>query len=218
MRKLLPMATLAIALLSFPVLAQNPQASPAFREGVHYLVLPEPVPVEDPDKIEVTEVFWYGCSHCFRFEPLVLDWKKDLPEDVNFVQVPAMWSRPMETHARAYYTARQLGILEDVHQAIYDAINVERKRLNSAEEVAELFARHGAEEEETVRVFNSAETTALLKEADTKARGYQITGTPQLIVHGRYRIQSTRQVPHSKMFEVADFLVDKVRAERAAEQ
>lgn len=212
MRIVFAMAVLAIALPAFPALADTPQASPVYREGVHYYELSEAVPVEDPDKIEVTEVFWYGCGHCFHFEPRVLEWAKDLPEDVNFVQLPAMWNRVMEAHARAYYTAGKLGILEKVHQPIYDALNIDRKPLDKAEAVAELFAEFGADEKEVVEIFDSTEATSYLKVADTKARAYEITGTPQLIVHGLFRIEANRRVPQSEMFDVVEFLVEKVRA------
>lgn len=203
--------------LTFPALAEDTESSPVYREGVHYHVLPETVAVEDPDRIEVTEVFWYGCGHCFHFEPRVIEWTKDMADDVNFVQLPAMWNRSMETHARAFYTAQQLGILENVHQAMYNALNIHRKPLDSAEAVAALFADFGADEERAIEIFDSAAITAFLKQADAKARAYQISGTPQLIVHGRYRIEASQAVPHGEMFKVVDFLVDKVRTELSPE-
>ncbi|MEX1033947.1 MAG: thiol:disulfide interchange protein DsbA/DsbL [Cellvibrionaceae bacterium] len=214
--RILPAAAAVIALLlGLAAHAQeNPQSTPVYREGVHYTELAEPVAVEVPNKIEVTEVFWYGCGHCFQFEPRVLKWKEDLPEDVNFVQIPAIWSRPMEAHARAYYTAAQLGILDQVHQAVYNALHIDRNPLNNPEAVAALFADFGADEAKAVEVFNSSQVTALLREADAKARGYQITGTPQLVVNGRYRIEASQQVPQSEMFNVVDFLVERVRAEK----
>lgn len=215
MRIHLALATIASAFLAFSALAEDAQSSPVYREGVHYHALPEPVAVAAPDQIEVAEVFWYGCGHCFNFEPRVLEWKKDLAEDVNFVQIPAMWSRIMETHARAYYTAEQLGILDDVHQAVYNALHIHQKPLDSAQEVAALFADFGADEEKVLEVFQSGAATAFLKQADAKARAYQITGTPQLIVHGRYRIEASQTVPQSEMFKVVDFLVQKIRSEHA---
>lgn len=212
------LAMVASVLLSFSTFAANPQSTPVYREGVHYHVLPDAVDVDDPDKIEVAEVFWYGCSHCYHFEPRVLEWSKDIPEDVNFVQIPAMWNGLMEAHARAYYVAKQLGIKEDVHQALYNALNVDRKRLDSAEAVAELFAEYGADKEEVVRLFKSAEATTYLKQMDARARAYQISGTPQLVVHGRYRVEASQQVNHGEMFKVVNFLVDKIRAEKSSDQ
>jgi len=216
MRIIHALAALTSILLVLPSLSSAaPQANPAYREGVHYYVLPEPVEVADPEKIEVTEVFWYGCSHCFHFEPKVLKWSETIPEDINFVHLPAMWSRPMEAHARAFYTAEALGIRDKVHQAMYDAINIDRKRMDKPEEVAALFAEHGADPDEVIKIFNSVDITRALKEADRKARAYQISGTPQIIVHGRYRIEANQRVSHDEMFKVTEFLADKIRAERA---
>lgn len=212
------LAVAASVFLSLPSFAAKPQSTPVYREGVHYHTLPEPVAVDDPGKIEVTEVFWYGCGHCYHFEPRVLEWSKSTPDDVNFVQIPAMWNSLMESHARAYYVAKQLGIKEDVHQAIYNALNIDRKRLDTAESIAELFAEYGAKKEEVIRLFKSADATTYLKQMDARARAYRITGTPQLIVHGLYRIEANQQVPQTEMFKVADFLVDKVRSEKSKAQ
>lgn len=214
MRILLALAAMASAFLAFPALAETPQTSPVYREGTHYFALPEAVPVQNPDKIEVTEVFWYGCGHCFHFEPQVREWEKSLPGDVNFVKIPAMWNQRMEAHARAYYTARELGILDEVHQALYNALNIDRKPLDSPEAVAEFFADYGAKPEQATEIFQSAAATTFLKEADAKARAYQISGTPQLIVDGKYRIEASQAVPQREMFKVVDFLVNKIRAEK----
>jgi thiol:disulfide interchange protein DsbA len=212
------LAVVASVFLSLSSFAAKPQSTPVYREGVHYHVLPEQVDVDDPGKVEVTEVFWYGCSHCYHFEPRVIEWSKNKPEDVNFVQIPAMWNSLMEAHARAFYVAKQLGIKEDVHQAIYNALNIDRKRLDTAESIAELFAEYGADKQEVIRLFKSADATTYLKQVDSRARAYQITGTPQIIVHGRYRIEASQQVPQSEMFKVVNFLVDKVRTEKSAAQ
>jgi protein dithiol oxidoreductase (disulfide-forming) len=204
---------IANAFLTFPALAENLQSNPVYREGVHYHALPEPVAVDNPGNIEVVEVFWYGCGHCFHLEPQVLAWQKSRAGDINFVQIPAMWNSLMEVHARAYYTAKHLGILENVHQALYNALNIDQKLLDSPEAVAALFVQFGADEAEVIKVFESPQATAFLKTADAKARAYQITGTPQLIVDGRYRIEASQSLPQSEMFSVVDFLVEKVRAE-----
>lgn len=202
--------------VSASLLAAVPQHNAPFQEGIHYFSLPEPVAaVEVEDKLEVTEVFWYGCSYCFHFEPLVLAWLEDMDQDVHFVRIPAMWNVEMEQHARAYYTIKRLGVLEQAHQAIYNAINVDGARLNSAEELAEFLSAFELEAEKVADVYSSAETTALLKAAHDRARAYQISGTPQLIVHGRYRVQASEHLPRSQMFKVVDYLLEKIRAEQA---
>jgi len=86
--------------------------------------------------------------------------------------------------------------------------------LKDANEVADLFATYGVDKEKVIKTFNSAEVTEQLKSDYEKVRDYKITGTPQLIVHGRYRVEANKNLSQEDMFKVVDFLVDKVRAEK----
>ncbi len=195
-------------------LAVNAQEAPNYKEGVHYEALANPVRTSDADKIEVTELFWYGCGHCFRFEPLALQWEAKAPADVAFVQSPAMWNKLMELHARAFYTAKALKVMDKVHQPLFNAMNLERKRLKSAEEIYPIFAAQGVSEEDFNKQFNSFAVTSMVKQADARARGYRITGTPSIVVDGRYRISSKGAGGHPEMLKVVDHLVAKIRAEK----
>jgi len=208
---LLAITTLA---LSLSACGQESGFPARYIEGVHYTALPKPVPVIDPEKIEVVEVFWYACGHCYNFEPSIRKYEEHLAEDVNFVRIPAIWQPIMETHARIFYTAKQLGILDDVHQAIFNAIHLNGKTLQSANEVADLFAQFGADRDAILKTFDSAEVTKQLRDDNVKVRGYQITGTPQLIVQGLYRVEANRSLAQDDMLKVVDFLVDKVRHEQ----
>src|SRR5690554_1186638 len=104
--------TRILTVMSLTALAALPvQAQPAqYTEGRHYEVLSNPVRTSDADKIEVTEVFWYGCQHCYSFEPLITDWEANLPEDVAFVRSPGMWNELMEIHAQIFYAAEALDV------------------------------------------------------------------------------------------------------------
>jgi thiol:disulfide interchange protein DsbA len=183
-------------------------------EGEHYTVLPEPVSVQVPEKIEVVEVFWYACSHCFRLETAVRNYKENLADDINFVAMPAIWQPIMEVHARIFYTAQELGVLETVHQGVFNAIHLDRKPLQNADEVADLFATYGIDKDKVIKTFNSGAVTDRLKKDFDKVRDYKITGTPQLIVQGRYRVEANKVLSQSDMFNVVDFLVSKVRPEQ----
>jgi len=196
-------------------LAVSAQEAPNYKEGVHYEALANPVRTSAADKIEVTELFWYGCGHCFRFEPLALQWRDKAPADVAFVQSPAMWNKLMELHARAFYTAKALKVMDKVHQPLFNAMNLERKRLKSAEEIYPIFAAQGVSEEDFNKQFNSFAVTSLVKQADARARGYRITGTPSIVVDGRYRISSKGAGGHPEMLKVVDHLVAKIRAEKS---
>ena len=201
-------------LISGLAAAQQGSLPLRYLEGDHYIVLPEPVPVADPDKIEVVEVFWYACSHCFRLEPQVRNFEKNLDEDVNFVHIPAIWQPIMDTHARIFYTAQELGVAETIHQGVFNAIHLDRKQLKDVDEVADLFANYGIDKDKVIKTFSGASVTDKLKQDYDKVRAYQITGTPQLIVDGRYRVEASKSLSQDDMFKVVKFLVNKVRSER----
>ncbi|GAB1255563.1 thiol:disulfide interchange protein DsbA [Aurantivibrio plasticivorans] len=199
--------------------------APAYKEGVHYVTLPKAYPVDDPSKIEVAEVFWYGCSHCFHFEPLARTWKAVAPSDVNFVRVPAVWNGLMELHSRMFYAAEELGILDKVHQPIFDAMHPQQpesivivkrqpKMFKSFEEIAEFFSEYGVAKDDALKALQAHTVVEKVNAANARARAYQISGTPQLVVHGKYRIETNGNTTQADLFKVADFLVAKIRSEK----
>ena len=97
-------------------------AEEQYEEGTHYELINPAVRTANPDTIEVAEFFWYGCGHCYTFEPMLMQWKKTLAEDVDFQGSPAIWNAKMELHARAFYTAQALGVLD---RLVEDAIREE---------------------------------------------------------------------------------------------
>ncbi|MBB3169669.1 thiol:disulfide interchange protein DsbA/DsbL [Simiduia aestuariiviva] len=211
MRILVALVGLMVSLVA----CADAQTPAKYEEGKHYVVLDNPVRTSSADKIEVTEVFWYGCGHCFHFEPLVKAWKEKQADDVAFVRSPAMWNKAMELHARAFYTAAALNVLDTMHDPLFDAMNVRKKRLASEDEIAELFVANGVDAANFAKVFNSFGVTGKVRQADARARSYRITGTPELVVDGKYRISTRAAGGQQEMLDVADFLVAKIRAERA---
>ncbi|BFM04865.1 thiol:disulfide interchange protein DsbA/DsbL [Halioxenophilus aromaticivorans] len=186
-------------------------AEDAFKEGVHYQKLAQKVATVDPSKIEVTEVFWYGCGHCYTFEPMLQSWKAEQAEDVNVVQLPAIWNGPMEVHAKAFFTAKALNKLDTLHQPLFDALNSQRARLDNEQALVDFFEKHGVSEEDFRKTYRSFGVVSQVNIANSKARGYGITGTPEVIVDGQYRISARMAGSQEKMLQVADFLVEKIR-------
>lgn len=209
-------AVAAIFALMFSLVAcADEQASkPAFEAGTHYAVLDNPVKTKNPNKIEVTEVFWYGCGHCFKFEPMVHQWATQQAQDVDFQQSPAMWNGAMEMHARAFYVAKALGVFDQVHQPLFNALNLERKKLATPESLAAFFADHGVDKDKFEKAYKSFGVTSQVKQADSRARSYKITGTPELVVDGKYRVSGTMAGGQAQMLKVVDYLIAKIRAEK----
>lgn len=218
-------AALVITLFSLSVFAAEPAvatkpATPAanYVEGKDYALLDEPVRPQDPSKIEVAEVFSYLCGHCFHFESLVAPWAKTQKPDVAFVQVHASWSAAMAPYQRGYYTAVLLKVKSKSHQATFDAIHRDSKELGSAEAWAEFLSQFGVSKQVVLSSYNSFAVNSLVAQADARVRGYKISATPELVVDGKYRVSSRLVGSHEEMLKVAQFLVDKTRAERAAKK
>ncbi|HLT63019.1 MAG TPA: thiol:disulfide interchange protein DsbA/DsbL [Pseudohongiella sp.] len=194
--------------------AMSVQAQPSlYVAGTHYVELPAPVRTNDPNKIEVLEVFWYGCGHCFRFQPLVEDWAKNLADDIDYHRFPAIWNELMKVHAQAFYTAESLNVLDKVHAPIFDAINLQNNRLQNERQLATLFARYGVGEEDFSKAFNSFPVRTKVNQAEQKMGAYQIRSTPNMIVNGKYVIATNDAVrTQQEMLQVVDFLIARERS------
>lgn len=212
------MRRLLALLLLLPLLACAESTSPAWQEGKHYALLPQEVRVRDPDKIEVVEVFWYGCVHCFHFDPMIAKWHSAQSDDVDFWRSPALWNERMAVHAKAFYTAEALGKLEEIHTPMFTAMNVDRNPLASEAELAAFFAKYGVDRDQFSKVFNSFGVGGAVRQADARARSYRITGTPELIVAGKYRVTTGMAGGQTEMLQVVDYLVQRERAARLGDE
>ncbi|MBV1932514.1 MAG: thiol:disulfide interchange protein DsbA/DsbL [Porticoccaceae bacterium] len=179
--------------------------------GTHYQVLDTPVRTSNPSKIEATEVFWYGCGHCYSFEPTILPWSKTLAEDVNFVKSPAIWHPSMALHARAFYAAKALGVLDTLHSVIFQEMNLRKNKLANESAISKLFVANGVDTEKFKSTFNSFGVNSAVQQAESRQRGYQITGTPEMIVNGKYRVTARMAGSQAGMLKVVDYLIDLER-------
>ena len=166
----------------------------------------------DASKVEVLEAFWYGCSHCFRFEPLLTAWEESAPDDVDVVRFPALWNNLMKIHAQVYYTAEALDKLDVLHTPVFDAINLQGNRLQNERQIGSLFAEHGVTAEDFEKAFNSFSVRTKVNQAEKRMQDYQIRSTPNMIVNGKYLVATGQNVPtQEEMLEVVKFLVEKER-------
>ncbi len=202
-------------LLLVPLMACSQQEADQYIAGQNYDVIETPVRTRDSNKIEVVEVFWYGCPHCYNFEPLVVQWEKTQQDDVDFWASPAMWSSAMQMHAKAFYAAQALNVMDKLHNALFTTLVVEKKPLNSEAQIQALFTDYGVTAEAFSKTFNSFGVNSQVKQADARARSYGITGTPEMIVNGKYRVTASKAGSQAKMLEVVSFLVNKERAAMA---
>ncbi len=191
------------------------KVSEEYKEGEHYKVLDEPVRTITPGKIEVTEAFSYTCGHCFNFEPRITAWAKKAPADVELVKLPVVWRPSMQFLARIMYTGEALGISEEVNAKVFEAIHNQKQKMASEDEVAAIFAELGVDGEKFKKTFNSFGVSSKVQQADARTRSMKVTGTPQMIVGGRYTVAATKEMGHAGMLKVVDFLIKKVRTEHS---
>lgn len=188
-----------------------PLAFGAWKEGVNYEKLAAPQPTDNADKIEVRELFWYACPHCYRLEPALHEWLKDKPADVEFVRMPAILGPNWELLARAYYTAEILGVLDKVHEPIFERLHKERKRIRTPEDVRAIFVKQGISANDFDKAFKSFAVVMKTNRSKRVREMYGITGVPTLIINGKYRTNATMAGGNKQMFEVIDYLVEQER-------
>lgn len=206
------MKWLMAALASLAMMVSSAQAA-GYVAGQHYETLPFPVKTRDPQVVEVVELFWYGCPHCFRLEPSVESWKANMPDGVSFEQVPAVLGRSWEPHARAFWTAKALGVQADIHQPLFNAIHLERKRMVRDGDIRELFARFGVDEAAFNAQWRSFGVESRLKQTESRITAYGINGVPAFIVNGKYRVTETTAGGQAALFDVINYLIEKEKAQ-----
>lgn len=200
--------TLVLALFSSLAMAAD------FVEGKHYTRLATPVAVSEPGKIEVAELFWYGCPHCFEFEPYIEPWIKTLPDDVRFERVPGTFSKLWKTHAAAFYAAEALGIGEKLHADFFNRIHLKNERLADENSLAKFFAEYGVTEAQAKKALKSFGVKSKVQQAGSRLRGYQAMGVPGMVINGKYRIDTGMAGSWPRMLEIAEHLIEKERQAR----
>lgn len=194
-----------------PATSGSDTAPEPFKQGKHYRLL---TPVQPtgvaPGQVEVIEVFWYGCPHCYTLEPHVQAWLSDgIASNAVFGRIPAALNRGWQVHARVYYTAEALGVLNEAHAELFREINVDRNPLNSEEALIQFFSRFGVSEEDFLEAFNSFAIQTRLRQSDSMVRRYRITGVPAIVVNGKYVTGADMAGGIQQLFDVVDFLIAK---------
>lgn len=177
-----------------------------------YETLSPAQPTHNPDKIEVIEFFWYGCPHCYSFEPLLEKWLKNLPKNVEFIRQPAVFSDLWGKHAKAYFTAEALNVVDKIHADFFDAIQNKKQNLETEDQLAKFFAAHGVNETEFHNTYNSFLVDSKMRQASAMAGRYGVTGVPAIIVNGKYKTNGPLAGSQEKMIEIIDQLIQQESA------
>lgn len=187
-------------------------ASSRWQEGTNYkrLIPAQPTDVA-ADKIEVVEVFWYGCTHCYALEPYLAKWQEKKPSYIQFVRVPVVWGLSHQAHARLFYTLQVLG-RQDLHPAVFRETQVAGNALASNDEAqteklqAAFAQRHGIKEEDFRKAYRSFEVNTKVQRAQDLTRRYRVEGVPAIVINGKYTTDVGSAGNQSRLIELIDDL------------
>ena len=197
------------ALLVF-LAAGMAQAQPV--AGVEYRELATVQPTDAPGKIEVVEFFWYGCPHCYNFEPVLAPWLKKLPKDVHFRRIPAMFNEEYAQGARAYYALDAIGEEERLHKALFDAVHTgSRLRVGNEAALTEWLGKQGVDTKKFAAAYRSFSVEGKLKRAAQLTQAYKIDGVPTMAVNGKYVVVTDKVTSFEQLLSIADHLIDQSR-------
>lgn len=204
-------AALLAAAVTVPLACSAQDGPLRYAEGTHYKQVRQSADPKTADgAVQVAEVFWYGCNHCYRFDPIVESWKAELGSNVEFVRIPTSLGRNQAlNHSRAYYTAEALDVLDVVHPKMFEAIHRDGKTLYSEDQIAEIFADAGVDADKFSKMFNSFTVESRVKRAEQLVRQYGIPSVPSLVIDGQYWTNGRYAGGFEDMLDVADFLVVK---------
>jgi len=163
------------------------------------------------NKIEVLEFFFYGCSHCFHLHPELTSWERKMPKDVELILVPTVFNRNWEPMAYTYYALEALGKQRDLHHELYDAWNVKNIDLSDEGKITAFVAQHGVDRNKFSEAYRSFGVGSKVTRSKQLTQSYRISGTPTLIVDGKYLITGLQP---AESIRVLSQLLDKVRKER----
>jgi thiol:disulfide interchange protein DsbA len=186
------------------------QAQPV--AGVEYRELPTVQPIDAADKLEVIEFFWYGCPHCYTFEPVLEPWVKKLPKDTQFRRIPAIFNDEWAQGARAYYTLEAIGEGQRLHKPLFDAVH-QNTRLRIANEAAltEWLGKQGVDTKKFAAAYRSFTVEGKIKRAAQLTQAYKIEGVPAMAVNGKYVVVTDNIKSFDQMVAVADYLLEQSR-------
>lgn len=184
-------------------------AAAGFVEGTHYRLLSSPTAPSGTtaDAVEVNEFFMYSCIHCYNLEPFIQAWKQDMPGYVNLVPIPTTWDEYRILHARAFYAAESLGVLEESHLPFFRQIHDSENYLQSPAELAAFYSRFGVSAEDLEDALNDFSVSLKVNRANEIGARYNIQSTPSFVVNGKYQTDVSMSGGNpERLFELIELL------------
>lgn len=190
-------------------LASMSAQAATFQAGKDYKVIDNPETISG-NAIIVREFFWYGCPHCYNLNPYMEQWAKTKAKDVAFFKTPAALNPVWEANARGFYAAQLLGFENKTHDALFNAIQKDGKKLFDQDSLSKWYASQGVDAKKFNSLYNSFAVSTKVGRSKEGAMRYQLSGVPAVVVQGKYVV--TGEGP--EVVKTVNYLVDKVRAEK----
>ena len=190
--------------------------------GKDYTLVKPPQPTETGNKIEVLEFFWYGCPHCYHLQPSMEAWLKHKPADVELRRIPAVFQDSWIPLTKAYYTIETMGLVDKLHQEMFNALHRQRLPLVTPESIFDWAATKGVDRKKFADVYNSFGINGRTQRSIELTRKFDIPGTPALVIDGRYltapsrTLKADRSVDYDRFFQVVDGLIAEARKTKGA--
>lgn len=208
------LALLLSALLVSPAGPAGAQGASDFDvEGKYQLVQPVQPTETGPATVEVVDVFWFGCPHCYRFLAYMEAFEKQMPEYVRIRRMPAVFGENWIPHARAFYAAQLLGVEAEVYRPLFEAIHDEGRVLETREALMAFFEDYGVAAGEFASVYDSFAVETLLRKSVTMQGRYGIRGTPSVVINGKYRTSGRIAGSYDNVIRVIRVLAERERAQ-----
>ena len=197
---------LLLSIFGFMLIAFNTNLQAEYELGKDYQLIDNPLPVRQDGMVEVSEIFWYGCNHCYSFESTINNWDANKPDYVKFSKMPVTWSQIHQLHASLYHTIEALKLGKGAHTAVFTTIHKENNFLGSQRSVVKFLSKLGVDEEKSKQYLNSFAVKQKVSRGIQVSRQLRITSVPMIIVDGKYMIvsKSSRQ----EMLDVLDYVVE----------
>lgn len=203
-------ALLALVGLTICVPASAQSLISRYVAGEDYKVADSAGPADSHGAVQVTEFFLYSCPHCFHFEPELNAWRKQHP-DIAFSRVPVLFSPGSQPYARLYYTEVELGVVDRLHDQIFDAIHQDGEPLSREGQMRQFMVAHGVDGQRFDKVYNSPAVDHDVHDIVARMRRYPVTSVPSISVAGHYWTSGRVAGSNQRMLKVVDYLIDRSR-------
>ncbi len=207
--------TQLLLVLSLMFMAAGAAHAEEYKAGEDYLMITPAQPGGANGKVQVVEMFWYGCPHCYEFDPMVDKWLENKPDYVEFIRIPAIFNnKRWSLHAKAFYTAELLGVGEKFHTPFFDAIHRGGQRMNTPEAIKAFFAKFGVDGDTFDETFDSFAVQSKVRRAADLTKKYGIKGVPSMVINGKYQTGGRQSRTYPRMLKITDALIAREAARK----